>query len=81
VQRLTVGAWAFSRPIRERLQVVAEGEAGEILRALEEADERRGAAERRARTYLVARGVLDHANRDLRLLVLEVASEDQGAGK
>jgi hypothetical protein len=60
---------------------VAESESEEILRALDQADELGGAAERRARTYLAVRGVLDHTNRDLRLLVLETASGDQGAGK
>ena len=59
---------------------MAEGEPEEILRALDQAEELGGAAERRARTYLAAHGLLDHTNRDLRLLVLEVASEDQGAG-
>jgi hypothetical protein len=60
---------------------VVEGEPEEILRALDQAEELAGAAERRARTYLAAHDLLDHTNRDLRLLVLEVASEDQGAGK
>jgi hypothetical protein len=55
---------------------VAEGEPEEIFRALDQAEELGGAAERRARTYLAAHGLLDHTNRDLRLLVLEVASED-----
>jgi hypothetical protein len=60
---------------------VAEGEPEEILRALDQSEELGGTAERRARTYLAAHDLFDHTNRDLRLLVLEVASEDQGAGK
>jgi hypothetical protein len=60
---------------------VVEGEPEEILRALDRAEELGGAAERRARTYLAVHDLLDQTNRDLRLLVLEVASGDQGAGK
>ena len=60
---------------------MAEGEPEEILRALDQAEGLGGAAERRARTYLAVRDLLDQTNRDLRLLVLEVASGDQGAGK
>jgi hypothetical protein len=60
---------------------VAEGEPEEILRALDQAEELGGEAERRARTYLAVHDLLDQTNRDLRLLVLEVASGDQGAGK
>ena len=60
---------------------MAEGEPEEILSALDQAEELGGVSERRARTYLAVHDLLDHTNRDLRLLVLEVASGDQGAGK
>jgi hypothetical protein len=58
---------------------VTGGDAENLLAELERARQAFAAAERRVRTSLVERGVLDQTSQGLRTLVREAAEQDQRA--